>query len=640
MKQYTAVIVGQPNSGKSTLFKVLSDIKSVGTGPTVEMNSTDINLYGEVLRLIDLPGLYSLNYLHPAEEITCKFLLHQKIDIIINVVDASMLTRSLELTAELLELGIPMVIAMNLEDIAEQQGTKIDYDLLSNTLNIPVVPTQALYGKGAKALVDAIRNVLYQKENKQKPLEFTHHLEVSIKKLEDAIKPHINGNEVLPRFYAIKSIENPQILSKNILEHIEEEQKQILDEIYKDHKIDGFESVSYERHHQAMKLSEKVSIIQASRKVPLINKFDNLLLHPILGYFFLVLFFFMYFFAIFVIGDFLASLSETPLNLLANEIDKLKNVNEFLFHSVNGAFQGFSGIIGIVLPYFLPLVLLTSIYEETGYLSRVAFLVDGLMHKIGLHGKSVAPFILGFGCSIPAIYATRMIENRRDRIITSILIPFVPCSARIAVIFALAAAFTGPMWAVIIFAYVLFIIALHGKVLSKFLSKPTGLVLDIPRLQAPSLKGSLKSTWTRAKDFMKEAFLFLLIGSILLSWIEYFNAAVYLNDLFEPVLTYVLGLPKELGSTLIFGFFRKELILVMANQAMGVHFLHQLPLTLTQVIVFVIFVAFYFPCFTTFVVLWKEFGTKVIILSSVLSMVVAIVSGFLFKLLLSGLSAV
>ena len=143
---------------------------------------------------------------------------------------------------------------------------------------------------------------------------------------------------------------------------------------------------------------------------------------------------------------------------------------------MHGAVQGFIGIVGIVLPYFIPLVLLTAIFEETGYLSRVAFLIDGLMHKIGLHGKSVVPIILGFGCSVPAIYATRMIENPRDRMITAVLIPFVPCSARIAVIFALSAAFTGPFWAVVVFAYVIFILALHGKVMSKFLSKPTGLI--------------------------------------------------------------------------------------------------------------------------------------------------------------------
>lgn len=636
-RNFTAVLIGQPNSGKSSIFRVLSDIKKSDSGPTVDINSTEINLYGDVMRLIDLPGVYSLNPMLPSEDITFNFLLHQKIDLIINVVDASLLTRSLELTVELMELGIPMIVALNLEDVAEKQGISIDVEKLRNILKIPIVPTQAIYGKGAKMLVDEATTLLRMKTPKPpEPIKYTHHLEVLIDSLREQIEPHINGHEVAPRFYAIKAIENPSVLSKNILEHIESEQKRILDEIYKDHQRDGYESVSYERHHISMSLAEKICKVKHSRKVPFMDKFDNLLLHPISGYFFLLVFFSLYFFTIFTVGSFLSSLSEGPLEFLANEILKLKSSNEFLYHTANGAFQGFAGIIGIVLPYFLPLVFLTSLYEESGYLSRVAFLVDGLMHRIGLHGKSVAPFILGFGCSIPAIYATRMIENKRDRIVTSILIPFVPCSARIAVIFALSAAFVGPLWAIAIFALVLVVLAAHGKVLSKFLSKPTGLILDIPLLRAPSLKMSFVKTWAKIKDFVKEAFIFLLLGSILLGWIEYFDLARYLNMLLEPLLTHLLGLPEELGSTLLFGFFRKELILVMSSQALGVTFVDQLPLTVNQVVVFIVFVTFYFPCFTTFIVLWKEFGWKVILLSAVLSMVIAIVLSYIFKIILIG----
>jgi ferrous iron transport protein B len=268
-------------------------------------------------------------------------------------------------------------------------------------------------------------------------------------------------------------------------------------------------------------------------------------------------------------------------------------------------------------------------------MSRIAFLVDGLMHKIGLHGKSVIPFILGFGCSVPAIYATRMIENKTDRMVTGMLIPFIPCSARIAVIFALTAAFTGPLWAFIVFAYVIVIIAVAGKVMAKFLAKPTGLILEIPALKPPSIIFSLKKTWIKISDFIKEALLFLIAGSIILGWIEYFHAADYLNQVFRPLLTTFLGLPEELGSTLLFGFFRKELIIVMVTQALGVQTIAQLPLSYEQIIVFVIFVTLYFPCFTTFIVIWKEFGLKVIALSAALSIMVALISAFLFRVILS-----
>ena len=254
------------------------------------------------------------------------------------------------------------------------------------------------------------------------------------------------------------------------------------------------------------------------------------------------------------------------------------------------------------------------------------------MHRIGLHGKSVAAFILGVGCSVPAIYATRTLDSSRDRILTGILIPFVPCSARIAVIFALTAAFAGPLWAVVVFVFVILVIAVNGKILSKFMKKPTGLILEIPQLRVPSIRISFKKTIFKINDFLKEALPFLILGSVLLGWIELFEVSKYIDFVFYPILKYVLGLPDALGSTLVFGFFRKELILVMANQALGVDSLAMLPLTKSQVIVFIIFVTLYFPCFTTFIVIVKEFGTKVGLISAALSIVVATISALIFRI--------
>jgi ferrous iron transport protein B len=228
-----------------------------------------------------------------------------------------------------------------------------------------------------------------------------------------------------------------------------------------------------------------------------------------------------------------------------------------------------------------------------------------------------------------------MIESERDRTITGILIPFVPCSARIAVIFALASAFTGPVWAIVIFLFVILIISLSGKTMTYFLKKPMGLILDIPSLKLPSLKISFRKTWFRTKEFFREAIVFLMAGSIVLGWIEYFKVGSYINVLFSPILKSVLGLPEELGSTLVFGFLRKELIIVMASQAMGVQNLTQLPLTVDQVIVFLIFVTLYFPCFTTFVVLCKEFSWKIGIYSAIFSLIIATVSALIFKIILA-----
>jgi ferrous iron transport protein B len=634
MTTKTIALIGQHGSGKSTLFDVLSDIKIPASGATVDFQVCEINLNGETVRLIDLPGIYSLNPRDPAEKITVDYLLNNQVDLIINVINAPMLARSLELTVELVEFGKPMVVALNMQDEAEQHGLKIDEEKLSKIIGVPVQPTTARFGKGTKKLADKCYQVLYNETVLPNNLKYTHHLEVKINDLIMMLNDEDLPDSGLKRFWAIKSIENPDLLPNSIRNQTRDIRKKINQELHSEHKIDAFETVSYERHHLAMKITEDTSILIKRNQRTLNEKFDDYLLHPFAGYIFLIGFFLLYFATIFVVGNFLASLVDAPISAIADTFSHLQDSQPFLWHTLNGAYMGFAGVLGIVLPYFLPLVFLTSLFEDTGYTSRIAFLVDGIMHKIGLHGKSVVPFILGFGCAIPALYATRIIESPRDRMLTGILIMFVPCSARIAVIFALTAAFAGPIWAFIVFVFIGLVIAVSGKVLSKLLSKPMGMIMEMNPLKLPSIKLSFRKTWFKIKDFVKEAIIFLVGGSIVLGWIEYFHVASYINMVFAPLLDFLLGLPEQLGSTLIFGFFRKELVIVMATQAMGVATLSDLPLTLDQVIVFIIFVSLYIPCFTTMVVLWKEFGTKTLIWATVFSMLVATISSFLFKIIL------
>jgi ferrous iron transport protein B len=476
--------------------------------------------------------------------------------------------------------------------------------------------------------------LLNKNDYKSKKLEYTHHLEVFIEELTRKIEKLEKG---VPssRFYAIKAIENNSLLPKHIYSSIVDLSREMSKENSQMHRLEPFETVSYERHHLAMKLSEEVSTYTERKKRHWLEKVDDVLLSPILGYFTLFFFFLLYFLTIFIVGNFISSLIEPPLTYIGSTFDSLKNTRPFLWYTLNGAYRGVYGILGIVLPYFFPLIFLTSIFEDTGYLSRVAFLLDSLMHKIGLHGKSVVPFILGFGCSVPAMYATRTIENKRDRMVTGLLIPFIPCSARITVIFVFTAAFTGPFWAFIIFVFVLFVIAINGKLLTRFLSQPIGLIIEIPRLKLPTVSNSFSKTWMRLREFLKEAFIFLLLGSIILGWIEYFDIVKYVDLIFAPLVNGIMGLPDQLGSTLIFGFFRKELILVMMTQSLGVNTITELGsmISISQIVIFIIFVTLYFPCFTTFVVILKEFGWKVVALSSILSIFVATLSAFLFRLL-------
>ncbi len=631
MKIKKIALVGQHGCGKSALFDVLADLKTPSTGATIEIRQTDIDIFGETVRVLDLPGIYSLNPYDPAEKIAIDYLLNEDIDLIINVVNSAFLPRSLELTIELLELGLPVVTALNMLDEAEKRGLKIDVEKLSKELDIDVVPTIARQGKGARKLIEACRKNFSDTKSERKIPEFTYHIENKINELSEVIDKADSDKNLSSRFWAIKAIENPEIVPNRFFSKIESTAKQFEQEIEKQHKTDAYESISYERHHIAMKIAESTSKIESNSFRSVGKKLDDILLHPLFGRASLLLFFALYFFAIFVVGDFLSSLVDAPISKFSEVFAPIKDSSPFWWHTINGAYMGAAGVLGIVLPYFLPLVFITAYFEETGYLTRIAFLIDGLLHKIGLHGKSVAPFILGFGCTVPALYATRMIENKRDRIITGILTPFVPCSARIAVIFALTAAFAGPLEAMLIFIIVGVIIALSGKVLSKIWSKPIGLILEIPDLKIPSITNTLKTTWYKINDFIRDAIIFLIGGSVVLGWIEYFDLAKYVNSIFAPIVDGILGLPEALGSTLVFGFFRKELIIVMANQALSVPTLAQLPMTTNQVLTFVLFVTLYFPCFTTLVVLWKEFGAKIAAATSVFSVLVATVASYILK---------
>ncbi|MBM2817248.1 MAG: feoB2 [Ignavibacteria bacterium] len=631
------VLVGQPNVGKSTLFNTISDSRATTAnfpGTTNEILRKKFNIFGTDFDLVDLPGSYSLNPSDVSESITIKYLISEKIDLIINVIDSSQLARGLELTVELAELGLPMLICLNLIDECAKQGIRIDEEKLSEYFGCPVVSTSALFGKGIKKLVDTAYDLLQISSPALKILNYSYNTEKYVTDLEKKLANvtfETNGNK---RFFAIKAIENPNLLSPEILNKLSEEKKIIQEEIQKIHRTDSYEVLSSERHHLAMKICEKISVVGKSRRQPGIDKFDTFLLKPPTSYFFLGLFFVIYFLFIFYVGNLLSSLADAPLNYLSDTILTRIENQSFWWHTANGALMGLKGLVGIVLPYFLPLVFLTSLLEETGYLSRVAFLTDGLFHLVGLHGKSVVSFILGFGCSIPALYSTRMLENKRDRLIAGILIPFIPCSARIAVIFALAAAFTGPIWAAIVFIYVIIIIGIIGKILSRILSNPTGLILEIPNLRLPSPKASIRKTYYKLAEFFKDTTLFLMLGSITLGWIEYLNVSAYINMIFSPIIKYVLGLPEQLGSTLVYGFLRKELILVMITQAMGKSSIAELPLSANQIIVFVIFVTLYFPCFTTFIVVMREFKLKTAVLSALLSITIATVSAFLFKILI------
>jgi len=632
-------LMGQPNSGKSTIFNHVAGYKAVTSnfpGKTVKYELTKFNILGKTVELVDLPGTYSLTSFDLAELEARKYLLKNDVDVVVNVIDASLLSRSLELTLQLLELKLPMVICLNMIDEAERKGIKIDSKKLSEIFGVPVMPAIALKGRGVKELFSTAYKIGEEKKI-GKTLNFSKDVEEVITQLSIQIKKRQISHEfdVPKRFLAIKYLEN----DRYFMEDFKDRDKKIFK------KIDYFQNllrevhgrppdvvISSERHHLSMNIYESV-VTLTKPHTSLIDYLDNVLMHPVLGYISLGLIFYLFFNLVFSGGK----IVEQPLldyfYRLIPLIEKSINPNTLSFSIVNGIIQGLAGGIAIVLPYLFPFLFGLAILEDLGYLPRIAFLLDAFLHKIGLHGKAIIPFILGYGCTVPAIMATRILESERDRFIVSVLATMIPCAARSTIIFALVAFYISPKAALAIYILDIIVIIISGKLLSRLLPEVTpGMILEIPAYHIPSIKVALAKTWLRMKEFIFVAWPLLIVGSTILSLLQYYKADMLINNFFSP-LTFLLGLPLVVGTTLIFGILRKELSMLMLIQAIGTSNVAAV-MSATQIMTFTIFVIFYVPCVATIAVLWREIGIKrtlfTVAFTFVLAVILATITRFVY----------
>jgi ferrous iron transport protein B len=629
--------IGQPNCGKSTIFNYFSGYKAMVSnfpGTTVKYTTSQVVLKGEELTCVDLPGVYSLTSGDPAELEARNFLLQEKADVIVNVLDASLLSRSLELTLELMSLERPMVVALNMMDEAARKGISIKPTKLSHHLGVPVVTTLASHGKG---LTNLLENAVEAGRVQVRPAQvvFSRDVEEEIAELSDSLDPNLAEELGLPwRFFMVKLLEDDPYL----LEEVERRDLALLPIIKNYQKILAQTHgrppelvIASERHALAVHLFEEVAKVTPAAKPGWRERLDRIATHKIWGYLVLVLILGIFFQAVFRLGqygeNFFLSYLELALNWTKNWLGA-KSLGYYLLGE--GLFMGIFGGVAIVLPYLTPFLVGLALLEDSGYLPRVAFLMDNLMHRLGLHGKSIIPFILGYGCSVPAVMATRILESPRDRFVVSLLAILIPCSARSVLIFALVAYAIGPYYALGVYFFNLVIIAALGRVSTWMIPEISpGLLMEIPEYRRPSWSNVLQKSWRSLKDFIVVAWPILIVGSVILSLLKYYGWDRFINIALAP-LTALLGLPAVVGTTLIFGIMRKELSLIMLGEALGTTQI-QTVLTHTQLLTFTVFVLFYIPCASTIAALSREIGWRGALAAVVVSLALALALGVLTR---------
>ncbi|MCF7803146.1 MAG: ferrous iron transport protein B [Candidatus Marinimicrobia bacterium] len=608
-------VLGPPNVGKSTIYNAVAGYKSVSSnfsGTTIQYEKSTVRLNGMVAELIDFPGCYSLS---PVDDISAEvsdFLITNSIDVIVSVVDAGHLERTLPLTLELLELGKPVVVALNMIDEARASGIEVDADVLSTTLDTPVIETVASKNIGVRDLFREVKSVYSRLETGRRKFPvYSSDVEEALKEIEKAIAGNYPEQPVHSRFVAVNLLERNTDLLRRIagihLNGLTEKIEEIRKNLSTGDRLPDTFMIS-ERNAITCELAG--SVTRRSESPPhWRDRLDNVFLHPRWGYVLLGLALAGVFYFVFGVGSYL----EEPLLDGFQALEPVL-VDQFpreglIYTLLNGALAGISGGLAIVLPYLIPFFLILGFLEDVGYLPRVAFLMDTFMHKIGIHGTAIMPIVLGYGCTVPALFATRILPGKRDRIISAVIASLIPCSARTVIIFGLVAYYLGALAAIGIYLLNIVVIVLAGRFMSTLMPSITpGMIMEMPPYRLPSLSNLVKKVWFRIREFVIIAWPLLVAGSVALAVAQYYHWDSLFNIALSP-LTGILGLPAVLGTTLIFGVLRKELSLIMLVQAIGTANVISV-LSAGQILTFTVFVTFYIPCLATLAVLYKEFGIR------------------------------
>lgn len=538
-KIVNVALVGNPNSGKTTLFNFASGAREhVGNyaGVTIDSKIAHFKHKGYTFNITDLPGTYSLSAYTPEELYVRRFIHNQKPDLVINVVDASNIERNLYLTTQLIDMDIKVVMALNMYDELEAQGDKFNYKDLGKMIGIPMVPTVSSKGKGISELFDTVINVYTDKDKTLRHihLNYGEHIERSIRAIQVPIKQNESQNVNLhysSRYLAIKLLEKDKqahrILSKTkgyqkIVDTTNAQLKQ-LEDIYNEDSETLITDAKYGFIAGALK---ETYIENPKKKKQNSQKIDDFITHKYFGFPIFLLFMWFTFFTTFKLGAYPMEWIDQGVSLLGNFMQELLPNGAFKDLLIDGIISGVGSVI-VFLPNILLLFFFLSILEDTGYMARAVFIMDKLMHKIGLHGKSFIPLVMGFGCNVPAIMATRTIENKNNRMVTMLINPFMSCSARLPVYILFLGAFFPNNAGSLLF--LIYLIGITIAVLMALLFKKTlfkgddvPFVMELPPYRIPTLKSSLRHMWFKASQYLKKMGGVILVAVIIIWALGYF----------------------------------------------------------------------------------------------------------------------
>lgn len=641
MKHVLIALAGNQNCGKTTLFNALTGSNQhVGNFPgvTVEKKMGTVRKYKEA-SIVDLPGIYSLSPYTSEEVVTRDFILKEQPDVIINIVDATNIERNLYLSLQLTELNKPMIIALNMMDEVHASGNSIDISALSKRLNLPIVPISASKKEGLNELLNEVKKIVKQKPE-LKPLDFcTGEVHRAIHSIAHIIEDHAQKAGYPTRFAATKMVEGDEPMTqalclhdddKHIIEHIVESMEHALDldaeAALADMRYTFIEDIVKECVHKTSETREQIRS----------KRFDALFTHKYLGIpVFIAIMLTIFYLTFGPIGGTLQGLAETGIEQVIELLSQFLlqiGISDWLHALI---IDGICGGVGSVLS-FLPLIVVLffflSILEDSGYMARVAFVMDKLLRKIGLSGKSFVPMLIGFGCSVPAIMSTRTLSSERDRKMTILLTPFMSCSAKLPIYGMITAAFFPEHTALILISVYLLGMAvaiISGLILKRTVFKGDSIpfVLELPAYRIPSARSVILHMWEKAKDFFRKAFTVILIASVAIWFLQSFNFQLQMVEdsstsilaSLGTVLSYVfqpLGFADWRASTaLVTGITAKESVVstlsVLTNTSTdaGLTTALQTMFTPVSAYAYLCFTVLYMPCIAAFAATRRELGS-------------------------------